>query len=227
MSDTGDSRHDTRQRVLESAVEAFAAEGFRDATVHEICEGAEANIAAVNYYFGSKENLYVEAWRKAFHDSVEAHPPDGGVPPDAPPGERLRGRIRALIRRAADERASDFAIVHKELANPTGLLEEVMRECLEPLHEQILALVRELLGPGVGEQQGRFCLVSIFSQCHGPIIRRRLQGDRLHGGGPGPLKPGETDAYADHVVAFTLAGIRAVRRRAAHGRPAGHKGRAK
>ena len=52
------TQHDTRLRVLESAVEVFAARGFRDATIHGICEGAEANIAAVNYYFGAKQALH-------------------------------------------------------------------------------------------------------------------------------------------------------------------------
>src|SRR3954451_22724831 len=42
----------TRQRLLEVAGEVFAEQGFKNATVREICKRAEANVAAINYHFG-------------------------------------------------------------------------------------------------------------------------------------------------------------------------------
>ncbi len=110
----------TRKSLLAAASEVFAEKGYRDATIAEICERAKANVAAVNYHFGDKETLYIEAWRHSFSESVKAHPPDGGVSDDAPPEERLRGQVEALLRRIADENNKEFLIVHKELANPTG-----------------------------------------------------------------------------------------------------------
>ena len=49
---------ETRRRLLDAAGEVFAEKGFAKATVREICQKAEANIAAVNYHFGDKEKLY-------------------------------------------------------------------------------------------------------------------------------------------------------------------------
>ena len=72
---------ETRRRVLDAAGRVFAARGFRDATVADICRSAGANVAAVNYHFGSKRKLYVEAWRHAFHRSMAAYPPDVYVRP--------------------------------------------------------------------------------------------------------------------------------------------------
>ena len=46
-----------RQRVFDAAVELFAARGFDAVTVRDITAHAGANLAAVNYYFESKENL--------------------------------------------------------------------------------------------------------------------------------------------------------------------------
>ena len=152
----------TREKLLAAASEIFVQKGFRDATVAEICNLAEANLAAVNYHFGSKEALYQEAWRFSFAASIKAHPPDGGVRVDAPAEERLRGQIKALIERAADENSTDFIISQMEFANPTGLLEEVMKSEMIPLREKTLSLMRELLGPEASEQQVLFQLPRPF-----------------------------------------------------------------
>lgn len=47
-----------RGRILVAARETFAAEGFDSATTRAIADRAEANLAMVHYYFGSKEALY-------------------------------------------------------------------------------------------------------------------------------------------------------------------------
>ena len=50
----------TKARLLEAAGEEFAEKGFELARVRAICERAGANLAAINYHFGDKEQLYVE-----------------------------------------------------------------------------------------------------------------------------------------------------------------------
>jgi len=203
----------TPKSLLAAASEVFAEKGYRDATIAEISEQARANVAAVNYHFGDKETLYTEAWRHSFSESVKTHPPDGGVSDGAPPEERLRGQVVALLRRIADEGNREFLIVQKELANPTGLLNEVMREELRPLHEKMETLVRELLGPRSSDMQIRFCAISIISQCINPMVAiKGRKGNRENNDFP----PGVDDieAYSNHVVKFSLAGIRAIRKEA-------------
>ena len=77
----------TRDRILESACRAFAERGFRETTISDICRAAQANIAAVNYYFGSKEKLYeavkgnkdlVDAIDRLLDQLAEAWPPEKG-----------------------------------------------------------------------------------------------------------------------------------------------------
>ena len=204
----------TQERLLESACVVFAQKGYRNATIAEICDRADANIAAVNYHFGDKETLYVEAWRVAFERSLAAHPPDGGVPDGAAAEERLRGRILALMRRIADPKSHEFEIVHKELANPTGLLVEVMRESIEPIRQGLGATVRELLGPKAPRRQVLLCMMSIRSQCFDEMIRtrrRRAFDEAGKAGGP-PLLSLDIEEIAAHIARFSLAGIREIRR---------------
>ncbi len=48
---------DTKERLLDVAESLFAAKGVRGASLREITGTAGANLAAVNYHFGSKEGL--------------------------------------------------------------------------------------------------------------------------------------------------------------------------
>ena len=206
-----------QSRLLESACEVFAEKGYRDATVAEICERAGANIAAVNYYFGSKETLYVKAWSLAFDQSLQAYPPDGGVPADAPAEQRLHGRILAIMRRFADPKSHEFEIIHKELANPTGVLAEVKRQSIEPLRRELKRIVRELLGEKASEQQVLLCQMSIRAQCFDILIRERLRKASADNGGGISLENIDIEVLAAHVTRFSLAGIREIRREIENG----------
>lgn len=196
---------DTRNKLLAAACEVFADKGFRDATVSEICSRAEVNVAAVNYHFGSKEALYREAWRHSFEESLKAYPHDGGVSADAPAEERLKGAVKSLLARIADNTNKNFIISHMELTNPTGLLAEVMEKELFPLREKTLALVREILGPGASGQEVTFCEVCLTSMCIQPLIFQKLNQNsekiRL------PILIDDVEKFADHVVKFALSGF--------------------
>jgi AcrR family transcriptional regulator len=199
----------TRHRLLAAASEVFADKGYRDATIAEICAKAETNVAAVNYHFRDKESLYREAWRQSLIESLKAHPPDGGVSPDASSEDRLRGQIKALLERVSDKDNKELSIMQKEMASPTGLLKEVIREEIQPMGARIEAIIRELIGPDASDNQIKFCGISIFSQCINPAVIRR--GEERH-------REQEHDhprvddivAYTDHVITFSLGGIRAL-----------------
>src|SRR5262249_15879904 len=47
-----------KARLLEAAVRIFGDKGLKGATVREIAKAAGQNVAAITYYFGSKEKLY-------------------------------------------------------------------------------------------------------------------------------------------------------------------------
>ncbi len=53
-------RGDGRLRILDTAEQLFAREGPAAVTLRSIAAAAQVNVAAVNYYFGSKEKLFEE-----------------------------------------------------------------------------------------------------------------------------------------------------------------------
>lgn len=206
----------TRKRVLEAASEVFADVGFHDATVADICERAGANVAAVSYHFGGKAELYALVWRQAFEEGLRAYPPDGGLPPDAPPEDRLRARIHALLARIFDDgRTGRFSrLLAAEMARPTETLARVRREVIGKQVREMTALLREILGPDLPDDRLALCRMSLIHQCLGmgwrPIHRKVFLG-RDH------LDAAEVEVLADHVATFSLAGMRAVRNRSVEG----------
>jgi AcrR family transcriptional regulator len=53
-----------RERLLDAAEELFCEHGFEGTSIRDIAAIAKCNIASVNYYFGGKEKLYEEVWRR-------------------------------------------------------------------------------------------------------------------------------------------------------------------
>jgi TetR/AcrR family transcriptional regulator, regulator of cefoperazone and chloramphenicol sensitivity len=205
----------TRQRILEAACEVFGERGYHDATHAEICERAGANIAAINYHFGSKEELYLAAFTTLVAKAQKLYPLQGGVSLEAPAEERLRAFVRALLKRCFDPR--HLGPLHQirmaEMYSPTGVLDEVLSTTLAKHREHLQGILRELLGPHASRRDAEFCELSIVSQCFMGLPGGRPSGPRTIF----RLGPRDAEPLTDHIMNFSLAGIRAIRQKTKHG----------
>ena len=69
----GNTTHfSTKERILGAAEELFAQHGFAGTSLRQVTSRADVNIAAVNYHFGSKENLVNEVFRRRMDDMTAA-----------------------------------------------------------------------------------------------------------------------------------------------------------
>lgn len=209
MTDLKTKSEKTRNRLLIAASRIFAEKGFQEATIAEICEQAKTNIASVNYHFHDKETLYLESWRFAFKQELHRHPPDGGIAGDAPPEQRLAGLIQSLIKRVADDDAYSFAIIHKEMAQPTRLLADILEHEINPQRQKMFNLLQECLGQAANDRRLQYCHASIMGQCFQLLRLKQMQYIRPHRSHPIDLN--DIQAFAEHVVQFSLAGIQALR----------------
>ncbi|MDO7837318.1 TetR/AcrR family transcriptional regulator [Sphingobium sp. HBC34] len=53
----------TKERILLAAKHLFSSRAYADVRISDIAKASKSNIALVNYYFGSKENLFGEIFR--------------------------------------------------------------------------------------------------------------------------------------------------------------------
>jgi AcrR family transcriptional regulator len=87
----------TREKLVEAAGPIFANRGYQATTIREICVGAGANVAAINYHFGDKLGLYTEVLQQSVR-AAQLRAVKNTLDQNAPPEEILRALIRARLR---------------------------------------------------------------------------------------------------------------------------------
>jgi AcrR family transcriptional regulator len=199
---------ETRQKLLDVACEIFAEKGFGGAKISEICRRAGANVAAVNYYFGGKDDLYVAAWKQAMQEfmATVAKPPE-----DVTPEEQLAFFIHRFIAKVLllDGEKNHFRRLElMEMANPTGLIDEAWKEEVAPRREELLRLIRQVMGSDVPETTIKLCELSIVNQCRGYILLNKSRADVLD---QEELTADLVNQIAEHTIHFSIAGIQAIR----------------
>ena len=199
----------TKERLFYAAIRVFAQKGFKEATVREICQLAEAgNINSINYYFGTKENLYnaiLDALFAAHRRHLAEYPP----PPT--PLEQLKTYIIsycAMLYGGGEVARDMVRIFTAEMARPSKALDKIVEKHTRPEALALMAAVRELLGPDVPEDAVRDTCISIGSQIlyysyAWPVFSKVF-----------PEHPGMVayhEQLAEHILRFSLGGIEAVK----------------
>ena len=169
----------------------------------EICRRAEANVAAVNYHFGSKDALLAEALNFAPLAALQKASVNAADCPE----ERLRLFLREFMLMLLDDKnpSSQCRIMARELADPTPALDKIVREAIAPLHKFLAELVREIVGNNLSDAELRRCVHSIVGQClfyrHSHPVLQRLYPKLRYG-------RKEIEAIGEHIAEFSLAGIK-------------------
>ena len=198
-------RHDdTRRRLLEAAGEVFAEKGFQAATVREICSRAGVNVAAVNYYFGDKQRLYVEVVRFA-HKEDEEQPLPRWLP-GTPAGQKLRDFVEQMLVNLHSEHVPLWGrrLMMREMAEPTEACIAMMDAFVRPRAELLQRILGELLPPDMPEVDRHLIASSIVGQClfhrvHQPIVKL-LASDGLY-------ESFTVARLAEHITRFSLAAL--------------------
>jgi AcrR family transcriptional regulator len=194
----------TRERLLEAAGEVFAERGFRAATIRGICERAKANVAAVNYHFGEKEELY-----KAVFDYARDYAPRFPQPvlSAGPAEQQLHAFIHTTLTRYFDEGRPAWLgkLIAREMIDPTIMLGRLMKNQIRPNAERLKSIVRQLIGREVDEETLWRCVFSVVAQWvfyfHCRQVVARLNPDRQFG-------PTEIQRLADHITTFSITALK-------------------
>lgn len=193
----------SRERLMEAAGEVFAEVGFKAATIREITSRAGVNIAAVNYYFRDKEELYSAVLMHAQRCAIESAWVSGN---SGSPEVRLRNFIEGMLRHLLDplRPAWHSRLMTREMASPTRMFYELIEEGFRPKTLLLDTILRDITEGRLSEEEYARTGASIIAQCvfyrqNRPVIQQLypdLLSDENHIG-----------KLADHITAFSLGGV--------------------
>ncbi len=195
-----------RDRIISAAGPIFADKGFQSATIRDICDQAGANVAAVNYYFGDKEHLYLETVKAARVSRVEEAPlPDWTA--STPTQEKLADFVRTIATRMVglQEAPWQVRLMMRELLQPTSACKDLIRDYFRPHFELLLGIVDEVLPTDTPKHRREQIAYSIIGQC----VFYRLSSSvvRLMVGDEDLGKHYTIEQIADHVARFSTAAL--------------------
>jgi AcrR family transcriptional regulator len=199
----------TRERILDESEALFANNGYHAVSVREITRQARCNLAAVNYHFGNKQNLYLEVFRsrwlprasriqQSFRQSLQ----NNGRPT---PNIVVQSFARAFLEgpMSTDERTRHLKLISGELTQPTEAFELVAEQVFRPLFGKLLEDLRKVMPESIDEKKMVLNVFSILSMVLYFNFARPLI-TRFVGSSAG------TDLetrLVDHIVQFSLNGV--------------------
>lgn len=161
---------DTKTTLLEVAGELFAQHGFGGVSVRAIAEKARANVAAVSYHFGSKDNLYAEALRHAVRDLEGV----GLEPWVADPGRfKTPESLAALLRHIVFTRFHAYfspampswhtTLILRSFLEPSPALQALVQRVFAPDFEVVEAILRRAK-PTLSAMEARLAALGMVGQ---------------------------------------------------------------
>jgi AcrR family transcriptional regulator len=204
----------TRDRLLDAAEELFASKGYAGTSVREITAVAGSNLAAVNYHFGGKHQLYRETLlrrlasmrrqRLSALDRARQHNAGhqgAGRGDLAPTLRTFAEAFLAPVRQAPAERLP-LRLLMREVIDPRLPRHLFETELVLPVRRALTSAIREA-APSLAERTVQLCAQSFIAQLVHALHAHRFDP----GGDEAPAGPAALAELVDHVVRFTTAAI--------------------
>ncbi|MBN2508390.1 MAG: CerR family C-terminal domain-containing protein [Verrucomicrobia bacterium] len=201
----------TRDRVLDAAERLFAERGVDAVSIRDITGAAGANLGAINYHFGTKDNLITAVFDRRIGqvsqdrlralDAVEKAA--AGRPPTLE--ALLEAMVRPEVERTMDAQRGGVAfgkLMARCLVEPNPAVETVMRRRGEPVVRRFDGALMRVM-PQLTAEDVFWRMHLLMGALHQSLL---MLGRRLPGGRTLRMDP---ETYVRRFVAFAAAGFRA------------------
>jgi AcrR family transcriptional regulator len=201
------SHFNTKERILHAAEDLFAQHGFAGTSLRQVTSRADVNIAAVNYHFGSKENLVHEVFKHRMDEMSEKRLASLAAAVERDPAD-LEAILLAFIQPALaltlDRHGASFVRV---LARAYAEKNDRLRNFLSENYGQVLrefakAIARCLPDLSKEELYWRMDFVAgalTYAMADFGLIKRQ----------PGVSEKQHCEKAAQHLIKFAQAGLKA------------------
>ena len=207
------ARRDTKDRLVAAATALFAERGFHGTTVRDIAERAGANVAAGNYHYGSKKELYLQVLRTHFQAmralltrrraSVPQSELSGLSPSEL--DELLETRIRTMLEvLLGPPPGLHGTLMVREFVDPSEALPDIVDEFIRPMKAEMEQIVAHRM-PELDTRDVERCVMSIVGQV---LFFRFAMPVALEIIGRKKYPREFCRETAEHIAAFSLGGMR-------------------
>lgn len=211
----------SRERLLKSALRLFAEKGYSKTSTREIADAAQANIAAISYYFGDKAGLYRAAFFEPLCSGVgqSKRLDTSGLP--------LHDALQVFFAefleplKQGETVRQCMRLHYREMVEPTGLWAEEIDNDLKPCHAVVMSVLCRHFGLRKADDDlHRLGFAIVGLGLHMFVGREVMEAIR-----PSlTATPQAIDAWAQRLVGYAEAMIDAEqRRRSASATPARKK----
>lgn len=203
-----DLERTVQDRLLDAAEKLFCERGFAATSVRDLTAEADCNIAAVNYHFGGKDQLYLEMFHRqmknAVSDSVAVI--DEVMSSPAPSLEALiRGWVTPPLEAVEqnEPRGAVMQLLVREFLNKRIDPEPIVKELKEIFMERMSQALRDLV-PGLDVQRSRLAVFSVDALMFHPFLFMPIYQEWIEGA--------DLEGIIEHIVRFAAAAIRGYQR---------------
>lgn len=200
-----------QDRLLDAAEQLFSDHGFEGTSVRDIASSAGCNIAAVNYYFGGKDKLYTEVWRRqllqmrdARLQAIEQVMSESDGKPALE--DLIRSFANAFLGPFRDETRSRrfMNLMAREMIDQRVPVNMFIDEVVKPTMGAIRGALLKAC-PGLEESRIPLLIVFLAGQLmHVVHVKTMFEQAETE-----EIPPFDLNEAVDHIVKFSAAGIRA------------------
>jgi len=199
--------HTVQERILDAAEKYFAENGYNATTVRQITTYANSNLAAVNYYFSSKENLYVEVFRRRLIQIIKIRQDfvQDAISSDSPDLEQiLHAFAKAYLQPFKDPKIGQrfMKLIAKEMANPRLPKSMFVKVLLQPTLALMAKALRKI-EPKLNDQDVFLITFSLTGQ----LLHVHRVSELQKSGDFNGLQMPAIDEMINHTLKFSMAGI--------------------
>jgi len=202
----------TRHRLIAAASQLFAERGFHGTKARDIAARAGVNLAAANYHFGSKKELYLVVLREQFAQIRALLRRRGATKPSAELNRLSRAQVEALLQ-ARTQAMLDLLIgpppglhgtlMHREMVEPSEALPVIVTEFIQPMVDETAQIIARL-APRLDRETIARCVRSLMGQA---LFYRFAMPAMLQMMGRSSYPRGLARSLAAHITTFSLRGI--------------------
>lgn len=194
----------TKARILSVALVAFARHGYGHVGSKDICREAEVNPAAINYYFGSYDELYVEVMREAHQKIMQSDLLEAICAQDIDERQKVEALIDALVDNISQQQWYYGHLWLRESMSPNQALTGGYREFSVNKRRLIAQILADYLQLPLQHELVDYSFLTFFSPFMLFMLKQSSLADE-YGDGI------DQQRLAQHIRCYALAGLEAVK----------------